>query len=234
MPCSLGTTKNICNSLQKYFPTSSSFSSNLTEPLISKNELYYSSSFLQDISSTISHLSNFSKSIIPKKSMNSKIIFTDVFPTENLFEQSKSTKSHISYASSLKTSMLDSLSYISCLDLPSSSSFVSSNVSNSRISKTSSPYLKHSNSLNSSSTLKKINEENESNSTILASEIQGPRIYFSNIKPCWIAEVYIFKLNVTLNILKDQSIYIIDANIWLPINCLQHFVSCSLSSSKFL
>ena len=92
---------------------------------------------------------DFSKSIIPKKSLNSKILVADVSPTENMFEQSKSTKIHISYASSPKTSMLDSLSDISCLGLPSSTSFVASNVSSSGIFGTSYPYLKHSNSLNS-------------------------------------------------------------------------------------
>ena len=45
---------DICNSIQNYFPISSSFSNNLTKPLISEHELDYSSSFLQDISSTIS------------------------------------------------------------------------------------------------------------------------------------------------------------------------------------
>ena len=46
--------------------------------------------------------------------------------------------------SSPKNSMLDSLNDISCLDLPSSTSFVASNVSSSWIYGTSSPYLKHS------------------------------------------------------------------------------------------
>ena len=138
-----GTTINICNSLQNDFPTSCSFSSNLTEPLISEHELNYSSSFLQDISSTISQMFDFSKSIIPNKILNSNILVTDVSPAENMFEHPKSTKSHISYASSPKTSMLDSLSDISCVDLPSSTSFVASNDSSSGIFGTSSPYLKH-------------------------------------------------------------------------------------------
>ena len=124
-------------------------------------------------------MSDFSKSVSPKKIMNSKIIVTNVSPTKNLFEQSKSTKSHITYASSPKTSMLVSLSDISCLDLPSSTSFVASNVSSSGISGTIYPFLKHSNFLNSRSTIKfKIHEQNESNATILESEIQGPSIFF--------------------------------------------------------
>ena len=89
----------------------------------------------------------------------------------------------MSYAYSPKTSTMDSLSDISCLDLPSYTSFVASNVSSSGIYGTSSPCLKHSKSLNSSSTIKfKSHEPNESNATILASKIQGPSISFSNSK----------------------------------------------------